>query len=128
MLLWGSQYSWLEYDTIGCKMFCTVCKKHKKNAFATSGLSNFRRSALIDHSKSSEHTDTICAVLKAKQAAPVFATLSEKADQSKEDLAILKFEELINFPERCQCPTYCESFIAIVMAATNSLLWRVHRI
>ena len=98
-------------------MFCTVCKNHKKkNAFATSGSSNFRRSAFIDHSKSLEHTDAICAILEAKQAAPIFATLSEQADKAmltlmkaayfvaKEDLAILKFGVFMTLLERCQSP------------------------
>ena len=78
VLLWGSQYSWLDYDTIRCKMFCAVCKNHKKNSFVTSGSSNFRRLAFIDLSKSMEHTDAIHAMLKAKQAAPVFATWNKR--------------------------------------------------
>ena len=112
---WKAQYSWLEHD--GGKMYCTLCKTHaKKNIFGTSGSTNFRRSALSDHSKTSEHTDAVRASLEAAQAAPVFATVSERADKAiltlikaayfiaKEDLAILKFEELINLLERCKCP------------------------
>ena len=66
-------------------------------------------------------------MLKAKQAAPVFTILSEKADKAKltlmkaayfvakKDLAILKFGVLINLLERCQCPhlpreLYCNRY------------------
>ena len=55
-------------------------------------------------------------MLKAKQAAPIFTILSEKADKAmltlmkaayfvaKEDLVISMFGELINLLERCRCP------------------------
>ena len=90
--------------------------------------------AVIDHSKSLEHTDAIRAMLKAKQAAPIFTTLSEKADKAvltlmkaayfvaKEDLVISMFGELINFWRGVGVHTHHKSFIAIVMAATNLLL------
>ena len=98
-------------------MYCTLCKtRDKKNIFGTSGSTNFRRSALNNHSKFSEHMDAVRASLEAVQAAPVFASVSEKADMAIltlikaayfiaiEDLAILKFEELVNLLARCDCP------------------------
>ena len=73
VLSWRSQYFGLTMTSLDVKCFAQYVRTtKKKNAFATSGLSNFRRSALIDQSKSSEYTDAIRAMLEAKQAAPVF--------------------------------------------------------
>ena len=75
-----NNYSLLEYDSSSGKMFCTLCRKHKKkNAFSTSRSSNFGRSALTDHSKSLEHTDAFRATHESKQATPVFASAIESA-------------------------------------------------
>lgn len=79
-------------------MFCAVCKSHKKNAFGTVGSSNYRRSALTDHSKSLEHSE---ASHEASQATPMFASAIQSADKAMLKaayfiaLAVLKFEKLI---------------------------------
>ena len=55
---WKEHFPWVEYD--GMKMFCRVCKTHKKkNAFASSESTNFRRSAFTDHTTSMDHSDAI---------------------------------------------------------------------
>ena len=52
-------------------MHCTLCRKFgKRNAFATLGSTNFRRSALSDHTKSKDHVNAIRAEQDAKDAAP----------------------------------------------------------
>ena len=55
---WNKDFPWLVYE--GDKMFCRLCTKHRmKNIFATTGSINYRRSALIDHSVSAEHSQAI---------------------------------------------------------------------
>uniref|UniRef100_A0A1X7VE37 C17orf113 probable zinc finger domain-containing protein n=1 Tax=Amphimedon queenslandica TaxID=400682 RepID=A0A1X7VE37_AMPQE len=138
-------YSWLEYDSSSGKMFCTLCRKHKKkNAFSTSGSTKFRRSALTDHSKSLEHTDAVCATHKSKQAFPIFASAIESADKAiltllkavyfiaKEDIAILKYLELLNLLESCSSPNLprelyrnrdaCHKFITLIGESIESEL------
>ena len=132
---WKDSFSWLDFD---CgKMYCTLCKTcGKKNIFGQSGSTNFRRSALIDHSKSSDHTDAVRSTLEATQAASVFTAVRERAEKAiltllkaayfvaKEDVAILKFDELINLLERCDCPDLprelyrnrdgCHEFVTVI--------------
>ena len=140
---WTENYPWITYDKEECRMYCSICKQHKKkNTFASSGSTNFRRSALVDHGKSGEHTDALRLSLESKQAAPVFATAIETADNAmlsllkaayfiaREDLAILKFEELIKLLERCLCPHLprelyrnrdgCNELIALITQSLES--------
>ena len=111
---WKDNYPWIKYDDTNSKMYCITCKKQKKNnIFATSGSINFRRSALTDHSRSMEHVDAVRAEQESTNAAPIFTSGMEMADKAmlilvqaayfiaKEDIAILKFEELTNLLERC---------------------------
>ena len=114
---WKDNYPWIKYDDTNSKMYCITCKKPKKNnIFATSGSINFRRSALTDHSRSMEHVDAVRAEQESTNAAPIFTSAMEMADKAmltlfqaayfiaKQDIAILKFEELTNLLERCECP------------------------
>ena len=80
------------------------------------GSTNFRRSALSDHTKSKDHVDAIRAEQDPKDAAPIFSSASDLADKAmlsliqttyfiaKEDVAILKFKELTDLLEQCECP------------------------
>lgn len=135
VLSWKNNYTWLDYND--GKMFCSLCRSNKKkNVFATSGSTNFRRSALTDHGKSLEHTEAVRASQQSNQAAPFFVSAIESADNAiltllkaayfiaKEDLAILKFRELLKLLERCLCPHLprelyrnrdaCHEFVTII--------------
>ena len=101
---WLEDFLWLFYDSSTKIMYCKLCQeRHKKNVFATCGSTNFRKSALVDHGISLEHTDAIKADQGSLDAAPIFTSATDLADKAMithleaacflapEDLAILKF-------------------------------------
>lgn len=57
---WLAEFSWLRYDEINKKMYCTLCMRHKKkNKFATEGATNIsRKSAIKEHINTEDHKDT----------------------------------------------------------------------
>ena len=112
---WNKDFPWLLYE--GDKMFCRLCTKHRmKNIFAATGSINYRRSALIDHSVSAEHSQAIKVDQVAVNATPIFSSAIDQADKAmltlfeaayfvaKEDLVFLKFEKLTDLLQRCKCP------------------------
>ncbi|CAB4487085.1 unnamed protein product [Rhizophagus irregularis] len=57
---WLAEFSWLRYDEINKKMYCTLYMRHKKkNKFATEGATNIsRKSAIKEHINTEDHKDT----------------------------------------------------------------------
>ncbi|CAG8627054.1 14857_t:CDS:1 [Funneliformis caledonium] len=58
-LKWLNEFSWLRYDEINKRMYCTLCMRHKKkNKFATEGTTNIsRKSAIREHINTEDHND-----------------------------------------------------------------------
>ncbi|GBB87188.1 hypothetical protein RclHR1_13620004 [Rhizophagus clarus] len=56
---WLAEFSWLRYDEINKRMYCTLCIRHKKkNKFATEGATNIsRKSAIKEHTNTKDHKD-----------------------------------------------------------------------
>jgi hypothetical protein len=56
---WLAEFSWLCYDEINKRMYCTLCMRHKKkNKFATEGATNISgKSAIKEHINTEDHKD-----------------------------------------------------------------------
>jgi hypothetical protein len=57
-LKWLNEFSWLRYDKINKRMYCTLCMQYKKKKFATEGATNIsRKLAIREHINTEDHND-----------------------------------------------------------------------
>ena len=56
---WLAEFSWLRYNEINKRMYCTLCMQHKKkNKFATEEATNIlKKSAIKEHTNTEDHND-----------------------------------------------------------------------
>ena len=113
---WCDVYSWLQFDEEENSMLCSLCLKHKKSNALTSECRNFRTSTLSRHAESTDHREAILAesisgsfekavkkVFDEKEEALIKA-MTVSFWMAKEDLAIDKFESLLNLLEYLETP------------------------
>ena len=98
-------------------MTCNLCLKHKKtNVMTGSECRNWKKSTLTQHADSTDHKQSVVAeamtgslqktvanVFNEKKSA-IFCALKATFWLALEDLAITKFESLVNFLTEMECP------------------------
>ena len=105
---WLKEFNWLQYDAIKGQMVCIVCQKHgcRDNKFAE-GTSNYRKSALTEHTNSDAHRISIQNSEMSKQTKQ---TIEKAIDKNAEYLSSL-FRTAFYAAKSC---TPTESFNSII--------------
>ncbi|XP_006822333.1 uncharacterized protein C17orf113-like [Saccoglossus kowalevskii] len=113
---WLRDFKWLQYEASKNAMTCKVCIKHNKQNTMTKANANFRTSTLTRHAECNDHKAAMMSDSMISDFQKAVKNVHTEKENSllvairvvfwlaKEDIAINKYDSLLNLLEQLECP------------------------
>lgn len=137
---WQKEFTWLRFDEVKQKMFCSLCEKaNRKNPFAKDGCINFQHSTLVKHAGNNDHQIALNEVKLRKQFERCVEKVNITAGNAtkasfhtvycmvKEEMPLSKFSALVKLQIKNGCddlkkithqhPSHVSEMVEIISAS-----------